>query len=449
VDAKGLVVKVGDWFAERFLILAPRAAGTSGSVWLARERETDKACLLHELPIEPSSEALARLHVVVATRVVGAVPCLGLLEHEAGWVLVLEVAEGGQTLAELVHGDERVLRDRNRLVAALSLIDRMFGALALLHTSGQLHGGLAPRNLWLSEGAVQLLGLGLYEPPTLSGFAGQSGLWPYAAPERLKGHPVSVHTDAYSMAAIAFWLLTGRVPNQGSGTLETLERRVQLEAPLTSSLVAEATPCDAFFRKALAREPSERFADGPSLVSAWRALGAPLLSPHADKTPKTRAQQLAIIEAAAACLREDEELFPTEVVQVLSEQLLHRADRKTADEAWRTYADEPRVRVFVGKVSEGVIESLEALPCAKEDLLALELDRRRAVLAVLAELVLNPAPRGVEALGDAAGYLRLRAAELRVLYRVKDGAVTLVRLLPEREFSVDSPKPPAPDERLP
>jgi mRNA-degrading endonuclease RelE of RelBE toxin-antitoxin system len=96
-----------------------------------------------------------------------------------------------------------------------------------------------------------------------------------------------------------------------------------------------------------------------------------------------------------------------------------------------------------------VIESLEALPCAKEDLLALEIERRRAVLAVLAELVLNPAPRGVEALGDAAGYLRLRAAELRVLYRVKDGAVTLVRLLPEREFSVDSPKPAAPDERLP
>lgn len=434
-------MNVGDWFAERFLVLAPRAAGTAGSVWLGRERDTDKSCLLHELPIEPSPEALATLQAVVADRSVAAVQSLGLIEHEAGWVLAMEVSGGGQTLAELVQREERPLRDRQRLATALTLVDRMFGALALLHAAGQVHGGLAPRNLWLSEGAVQLLGLGLYGSANLSGFTGLSGLWPYAAPERLKGHAVSLVTDAYAMAAIAYWLLTGQVPNQGTGTLETLERRVQLEAPSASQLVAELAPTDAFFRTALSREPSQRFSDGQALVSAWRALGAPLLSLHADKTPQTRAQQLAILEAALACLRVDDALFPTEALQALSEQLLLRTDRKRVVEAWQAFGDEPRVRVFVGKGSEGVIESLEALPCAKEDLLALSIERRREVLAVLEQLTTSPAPRGVEALGDPGGHVRLRAAELRVLYRVKDGAITLVRLLPEREFSGISSEP--------
>jgi mRNA-degrading endonuclease RelE of RelBE toxin-antitoxin system len=65
---------------------------------------------------------------------------------------------------------------------------------------------------------------------------------------------------------------------------------------------------------------------------------------------------------------------------------------------------------------------------AERDLAALDAGERRAVIAQIDRLAADSFPRGAAPMHDPGGHLRLHAGRFRLLYRVRDGVLTLVAI---------------------
>ena len=99
---------------------------------------------------------------------------------------------------------------------------------------------------------------------------------PYIAPEQWDGQPVPA-SDQYALAILAFYLLTGQFPFQGS-LGQVIQQHQQTQPPVLSALHAQLDPSiDKIIKRALSKQPSERF---PSVLAFAQAFAqAPQCSP--------------------------------------------------------------------------------------------------------------------------------------------------------------------------
>ena len=96
----------------------------------------------------------------------------------------------------------------------------------------------------------------------------------YASPEQLRGAVQSTATDIYSLGAVLYKLLTGRSPHESdTGTSRAIEivtgnREIAAPTRINPDLPADL---DYVVRKALRREPEERYASADALAEDIRA----------------------------------------------------------------------------------------------------------------------------------------------------------------------------------
>jgi serine/threonine-protein kinase len=108
----------------------------------------------------------------------------------------------------------------------------------------------------------------------------------YMAPEQVTGTDVGPAADRYSLATIAYELLTGGYPFDGEGVLEMLYAHVHREPPLPSSRNPALGPAvDSVILRGLAKDPGERWPTCEEFVAALQtALNAGPASSAAEKT---------------------------------------------------------------------------------------------------------------------------------------------------------------------
>ena len=91
----------------------------------------------------------------------------------------------------------------------------------------------------------------------------------YMAPEQADGHldRIGPATDIYSLGVILYEMLTGRVPLQGTTTLETLAL-VRSEDPVPPRLLQPHIPrnMETICLKCLEKEPSSRYSSAAALA---------------------------------------------------------------------------------------------------------------------------------------------------------------------------------------
>ena len=115
----------------------------------------------------------------------------------------------------------------------------------------------------------------------------------YASPEQLRGGVQTTATDIYSLGAILYKLLTGRSPHEseerGSQAFEVASGSLEITAP---SRVKPNLPADLDFilRKALRREPEERYASVEPFADDVRAFldSRPVRARSGDAWYRTR-----------------------------------------------------------------------------------------------------------------------------------------------------------------
>ena len=177
--------------------------------------------------------------------------------------LALEWAEG-QSLAQFLHHNGPLAPD-----FAADLVGQLADGLAAAHAAGIVHRDLKPENIMYDPATrrARLLDFGIARdaelPPeerlTRTGFF--VGTLQYVAPEALSGELVDGRADIYSLATIAYHLLTGRYPFAGRTPRELFQQLLtQPPVPLNAAVPGRrfAAPLEAAVMRGLARNPGDR-----------------------------------------------------------------------------------------------------------------------------------------------------------------------------------------------
>ena len=225
--------------------------------------------------------------------------------------LVMEQV-AGETLAARLEREPLPVEDALRIAAQLA------GALAHAHENGVIHRDLKPANVLLEPDPLEarLVDFGLARdrhdlPLTTTGAL--CGTPAYMAPELVDGVPASSASDVYALGCLLFEMLAGRPPFVGT-LPEVFRGHAYDEAPLVSSLRAEASAADELVRACLAKDaagrPScddlvERCASAADPIASWtRRLDALTAAAEArfDALPEEVARTLERARAALARL---------------------------------------------------------------------------------------------------------------------------------------------------
>jgi serine/threonine protein kinase len=130
-------------------------------------------------------------------------------------------------------------------------------ALSEAHQNGILHRNLKPENLLLdvSEAGTEQVKL------TNFGVSGAVlGDLAYKAPEILEGKLATFAGDVFSLAVIAYQMLTNRLPFQGENAKELLKsQHAGLRVPPTNLRLDLSDTVDSVLEKAMAHQPIDRY----------------------------------------------------------------------------------------------------------------------------------------------------------------------------------------------
>jgi serine/threonine protein kinase len=152
---------------------------------------------------------------------------------------------------------------------ALTLLEQIAAALEETHELGVVHGHLSPGEVMFDEtGQMQIIGLGQTpfvlndSDATAESFAGE-----HVAPEVRSGGQPTPASDQYSVAVLAFELLTGQCVEQA---LEAAVPETSNEGTASDAGIRLAPEVAEVLQRALQEDPSKRYASVAEMVRALR-----------------------------------------------------------------------------------------------------------------------------------------------------------------------------------
>jgi eukaryotic-like serine/threonine-protein kinase len=167
-------------------------------------------------------------------------------------------------------------------IAATNIIEQIAGALHAAHGRGIVHRDLKPENVMLLGGAgvddfVKVMDFGISQAswrPRLTEGERVAGTPQYMAPEQAQGlrEQIDHRSDQFSLAAIAYTLLTGQEPFRGENAIAVLYEVVHSDPLLPSELEPALGPeIDAVVMRGLGKESADRYPNVLAFASALRA----------------------------------------------------------------------------------------------------------------------------------------------------------------------------------
>ncbi|HUF26697.1 MAG TPA: serine/threonine-protein kinase [Gemmatimonadaceae bacterium] len=214
-------------------------------------------------------------------------------------VRTIEIGEAGEGLhflaIEWAGGEllERYAKRQGPLPRedVAEIVFQIADAVQAAHAVGIVHRDLKPENVMYDPEArlVKLLDFGIAmdtdisadERLTRAGFF--VGTLSYVAPEALSGAVVTTAADQYSLATIAYFLLTGTLPFTAKTSREMFSQLLsQPPVPLNRARpgLAFGPAVEAVIMRALTKEPERRYADALAFA---RELRTALLSDTPEK----------------------------------------------------------------------------------------------------------------------------------------------------------------------
>jgi eukaryotic-like serine/threonine-protein kinase len=252
----------------RYEILREIGRGAMGVVYEARDPVLDRTIALKV--IQPSAEGeAARVfeeRFLAEARIAAALQHPGIVVvHDVGrdpstgaLFIALELLRG-QTLADLGAAGPLDWR------TVLSLVAQVARALHHAHRHGVVHRDVKPANVVvLTSGEVKVMDFGIARLETarqrLTTIGEFIGTPLYTAPEQAKTEEVDGRADVFSLASVAYTLLTGHAAFFAP-TIPGIVHRVVYEDPEPPSRSVRDLPADVehVLTRALAKEPARRY----------------------------------------------------------------------------------------------------------------------------------------------------------------------------------------------
>jgi serine protease Do len=198
------------------------------------------------------------------------VPIYDVGQHQNTPFLVMKFIESG-SLADLLKKKQGVLLPTSW---SLKILEQIATGLDHAHGRGFVHRDIKPANILLDEeGQAYITDFGLVKAEDVSlTMPGQiMGTPAYMSPEQITGEEVGLLTDVYALGVVAYELLTGQAPFQGTMT-SVFDGHVRREPPSMLQLnSALPTAAEAVVYQALAKEPQQRYASPTAFVTALQS----------------------------------------------------------------------------------------------------------------------------------------------------------------------------------
>jgi TonB family protein len=181
---------------------------------------------------------------------------------------VMELLEGTTLRALLAE------RERLELDEAIRILEPVSEAVDLAHSMGTIHRDIKPANIMiLRDGRPKVMDFGVAH--LTSGVITASGQFfgspAYMAPEQIMRSEASSQSDLFSLAIVAYEMLTGRKPFEGDSITAILYSVVNVEQPPPTEWNAQLPHfLDDVFRCALSKDPAVRFPGARAFVAALR-----------------------------------------------------------------------------------------------------------------------------------------------------------------------------------
>ncbi len=294
--------------------------------------------------------------------------------------------------------------------AHLDVLERVCQAVAYAHDRGVLHRDLKPENVMIGAfGEVYVVDWGIAVSlredsrlPLAREAAGISGTPAFMAPEMAAGAAdrLSPRSDVYLLGGILHELVTLRAPHEAATPVQSLalayESAPQAYGPEVSAELA------GVLRRAMAREPADRFDGASSLAAAISAFRRHKSSRELAEAASRRQETLRALlerEAGGAAIE------PALVHEAFSES------RFGFRQALITWAENPAAKAGVSAVTVEMIGY------------ELRHDHPRAARVLLAELS-SPDPAVVRAVEESEARAQLREARFQELERFREQADT-------------------------
>ena len=251
----------------RYSILSRLGRGGMGSVYLAADPVLNRqvAIKMVDLSVEEVSQ-----RAFFRERLLRDAKAAAVLSHP-NVVSVYDVLEEGDSafvVMEYVPGEslssylERIPIPDTAFT--LSVLRQIAFAIDYTHSKGIIHRDIKPSNVMtVPGGAVKILDFGIARmsggrTSTLSDVV--MGTVEYMSPEQVKNESLDGRSDQFSMAGVAYRMLTGGTLF-GQQTMATLAYKVVSEMPPPASARNASLPpgVDQVLNKALSKSPTDRF----------------------------------------------------------------------------------------------------------------------------------------------------------------------------------------------
>src|SRR5215475_12329187 len=277
--------------------------GAMGDIYLATDdvlgREVAVKVLADRYAADESIRQRFKREALAAARLSGepgAVTIFDVGEWEGRPFIVMEHLGGG-SLEERVRSEGAQPPER-----VVVWLDQAATALDAAHRHGIVHRDVKAANLLLNDrGELQVADFGIasaagMDSMTLTGTVlGTAG---YLSPEQARGERAGPASDLYSLAVVAYELLSGARPF--ADTSPTAEAIGHANAPVPP--IPRMSPeVDAVFQRALAKDPAARYPNAAEFVAALRraVATAPPVARPAGFDPRRLALVAAFLLIAA------------------------------------------------------------------------------------------------------------------------------------------------------
>ncbi len=268
----GRIERVG-----RYLIKGELGRGAMGVVYDAVDPMIGRSVAVKVINLrsvtEPSQAEFLR------DRLFKEAKSAGQLFHP-GIIIILDVGQEGDSAyftMERVDGPslQQVLASGDKIETrdALDILRQTAAALDFAHQHGIVHRDVKPANILLQKnGVVKVADFGIAKVmstpnQTVTGLV--MGTPSYMSPEQIESRSVDGRSDQFSLAVMAYELLTGTKPFEAE-SMATLAHLIAYGDRPSARVTNPELPAsvDEVLRRGLARVPAERFGSCVELVSA-------------------------------------------------------------------------------------------------------------------------------------------------------------------------------------
>ncbi|HEU4389204.1 MAG TPA: serine/threonine-protein kinase, partial [Blastocatellia bacterium] len=341
---------IGRVLAGRYRLLARLGNGGMGVVYKALHVRMNRLAAVKIMTSDlcRNSEFVARFHreAEMASYLdhPNAVAAYDFGEAEDGLLYLAMRFIDGQTLASIIDhagalGLERAARIIRQIAAALDAAQRV----------GLIHRDLKPQNVMVSWragqsdwvevvdfGAAKLVRVDPRLDLTRSGFV--LGTPDYMSPEQVSGQELDSRSDLYSLGVLAYEMITGALPFEGSTPQERMASRLY-RPPLQFARVRPdldlPAGVESVIRKALAGDRDERYSSAVEFAEEFEAEVCPKKDGHQLPSQATQtALRRARSAFSTAPLDDGAETFRANQAQTILALDKHGREKAASERRW-------------------------------------------------------------------------------------------------------------------